>query len=172
MLELENPFWTFSVAVYGSRGVADECLALQDRVDIDVNMLLFSAWAGTQGIMLCAADFDVLAEATSDWQASIVKPMRTVRRNLRPLAEKNANIAALRADVQRDELLAEKIEQGLLYAMADRLSGVREEPASAIRRNVSAMIAGHVAGTAGDSLHQGAVVVDCPRLVAAATQFT
>lgn len=45
-LNLENRFWRFSLAVYAAPGVADECLALQERCGIDVNILLFCAWVG------------------------------------------------------------------------------------------------------------------------------
>ncbi|HEY9550471.1 MAG TPA: TIGR02444 family protein, partial [Kiloniellaceae bacterium] len=45
----ETPFWQFSGAVYARRGVAEACLALQQRHGLDVNLLLFCAWAGSNG---------------------------------------------------------------------------------------------------------------------------
>jgi uncharacterized protein (TIGR02444 family) len=39
-------FWDFSVRTYGRPGVAEACLALQNRDGADVNMLMFAAWYG------------------------------------------------------------------------------------------------------------------------------
>jgi len=36
-----NPFWDFSLAVWGREAVKPACLALQARHGIDVNILLF-----------------------------------------------------------------------------------------------------------------------------------
>jgi uncharacterized protein (TIGR02444 family) len=40
---MANAFWDFSLKVYAAAGVADECILLQDRFGIDVNLLLFCA---------------------------------------------------------------------------------------------------------------------------------
>jgi len=34
-------FWAFSLALYGKPGVAPALLGLQDRLGVDVNLLLF-----------------------------------------------------------------------------------------------------------------------------------
>jgi uncharacterized protein (TIGR02444 family) len=46
VLECDNPFWNFSLAVYAAPDVAAECLALQSALNIDANSLLFCAWLG------------------------------------------------------------------------------------------------------------------------------
>jgi uncharacterized protein (TIGR02444 family) len=46
MLQCDNPFWRFSLAVYAAPGVAPEFLALQDMRAIAINLLLFGAWLG------------------------------------------------------------------------------------------------------------------------------
>ena len=43
---LDTPLWAFSLAVYGGDGVAEECLDLQERLGLDVNILLFAAFLG------------------------------------------------------------------------------------------------------------------------------
>ena len=37
----DNPFWNYSLALYARAEVAKTCLALQDRLGLDVNLLLF-----------------------------------------------------------------------------------------------------------------------------------
>lgn len=165
MSEAENPFWTFSLALYGQPGVADECLGLQDTLGVNVNVLLFSAWIGvTAGIELEPADFRSVLGAVRNWDEAAVRPLREVRRNLKQF-ESNGAVTALRARVKCDELEAERIEQGLLYAVAGRLVGRRIEPAEALRRNLRAVIAWH---TVDRSLQASPAVGDCPLLVSAA----
>ena len=56
----ETPFWQFSGAVYAHPGVAEACLDLQDRHGLDVNLLLFCAWAGVQGRVFDGGDLGLL----------------------------------------------------------------------------------------------------------------
>jgi uncharacterized protein (TIGR02444 family) len=42
----ESLLWSFSLAVYSDGSVQQECLNLQDQYGIDVNVLLFCAYAG------------------------------------------------------------------------------------------------------------------------------
>jgi hypothetical protein len=39
-LALDNPAWAFCLTLYRAPGVADELLALQDRIGLDVSLLL------------------------------------------------------------------------------------------------------------------------------------
>ena len=167
MPELDNPFWSFSVSLYAAPSVADECLALQDAFGLDVNMLLFCAWAGSaHGIVLRDPDFRALDDIIRDWQETVVKPLRTVRRGLKPLAGNDTEVADLRAEVMRSELKAERIEQGLLHAMVHRLPGKQAEPAEAVRKNIAGLIAWHIAENSV-ALHETRAI-DCPHLVSAA----
>lgn len=112
----ENPFWNFSLAVYGRAGVADSCLALQDRHGLDVNLLLLCCWAGAQGRALDSAEAARLTAAVEDWQRSVTRPLREVRRRLKALAGTGGRrLAALRREVKDCELAAERIAQDLLY---------------------------------------------------------
>ncbi len=119
--ELDTPFWAFSLAVYGSDGVADECLALQERLGLDVNLLLFAAYMGAvEGVRLAARDVAGAAASVADWHADVVRPMRAARRALKTAAADADNgfqpaTAALRLQVKRAELDAEKIEQAMLW---------------------------------------------------------
>ncbi len=113
----ENPFWDFSLAVYGREGVAPACLALQDRHGLDVNLLLFCLWAGTRGRALAAAELDRLIAAARPWQEGVVAPLRAARRWLKgrqPVPGDSA--ATLRSAIKERELDAEAIEQAMLFA--------------------------------------------------------
>lgn len=114
---MPNPFWDFSLAFYGAPGVAEACLALQDRSGMDggadVNLLLFCCWAGRAGHRLTAAELERLLGASADWQGEVVRPLRAARRWLK--AEGGPAEGALRERIKALELEAERIEQDRLY---------------------------------------------------------
>jgi uncharacterized protein (TIGR02444 family) len=118
---LDNPLWTFALAVYGARGVADECLALQERLHLDVNLLLSVAHAGAvEGRQLDKQDIAVAAEAVAIWHGEIVRGLRQARRALKPFSiDENHPLrkasTALRKTVKVAELEAEKIELAMLW---------------------------------------------------------
>ncbi len=138
----ENPFWRFSLAVYGEPGVAEACLSLQDsdvpdrlerdRHALDVNLLLFCCWAGRCGRRLNSTDMAALIAAAEPWQREVVRPLRGVRRSLK-IYEATAGAAAerLRAEVKAQELEAERLEQALLHA-ALPLTETSPAPSAAI----------------------------------------
>ncbi len=119
MLELDNPFWRFSLAAYAAPGVADECLALQDTHGIDVNVLLFCAWVGTaRRTVLTADDLATIEAGVQPWREAAVHPLRAARRGIKALSAADDEIATLRKDVAALELRAEQVEQAMLYRMA------------------------------------------------------
>lgn len=112
----DNPLWDFSLAVYGRGGVAEACLALQDRHGLDVNLLLLCCWAGAQGHALEAAEVARLMAAVADWHREVVRPLRGVRRWLKTQGAASAGLAGpVRRTIKEKELEAERIEQLLLY---------------------------------------------------------
>jgi uncharacterized protein (TIGR02444 family) len=119
--ELDSPFWAFSVAVYAADGVAEECLRLQERLGLDVNLLLFAAYMGAaEGMRLAKADIASAHGAVADWHDEVVRPIRAARQALKaPAAATDDTLqlaaASLRLNVKRAELDAEKIEQALLW---------------------------------------------------------
>src|SRR5690606_9960690 len=116
----DTPLWQFSLAVYAAEGVAAECLALQERCGLDVNLLLFAAYAAVvEGVSLEPDDIAAAEAEVAKWHDEIVRGLRAVRRALKPisLAEQDPRrdaAAALRARVKNAELDAEKIEQAML----------------------------------------------------------
>jgi uncharacterized protein (TIGR02444 family) len=121
-LSLENPLWNFTLAVYPEAGVSDELIALQDRLGLDVNLLLFCAYmGGMRGVTLTADELGEVSAAVAGWQRDVIGPLRTARRALKDIVADAAQ--ALRSSVKKDELAAEQIEQAMLWAQCERLSG-------------------------------------------------
>ncbi len=78
-----DPFWDFSLALYGKPGVAPALLGLQDRHGLDVNLLLYACWAASQGRLLSSAEIGAVDALAAPWQAEIVRPLRALRRRLK-----------------------------------------------------------------------------------------
>ncbi len=118
---LDTPFWAFSLTVYGGEGVEKECLELQERLSLDVNLLLFVAYIGAvESVALDKSDIAAANAAVAGWHGEIVRALRTARRALKPPSTDSTNplrgpSAALRAQVKAAELQAEKIEQAMLW---------------------------------------------------------
>ena len=117
----DTPLWAFSLAVYGSDGVAEECLELQERLNLDVNLLLFAAFSGAvDGVRLEMQDIAAANGAVADWHSEIVRALRRARRALKPASTDADNplreaSATLRAQVKAAELDSEKIELAMLW---------------------------------------------------------
>lgn len=156
-LSLENPLWKFSLVIYSQDGVQEECLALQERFALDVNLLLFCAYMGGTGVTLSADDLQGASAAVADWHRDVVRPLRTARRALKPIAADAAQ--ALRADVKKDELRAEQIEQAMLWSWSgERLAGrAAGERGAALKANIAALLAR--AGGEGGAPHLARAVL-------------
>ena len=119
----DHPFWDYSLRVYGSEGVPAACIALQDRLDIDVNVMLFCSWIGHSGRgEMTAAELSAALNAVSEWNESIVRSLRAVRQALKggmPPAP-DAHSAALRRRILKLEVDAEHAEQLMLARAVDR----------------------------------------------------
>ena len=87
-VEMDSPLWRFSLAVYRGAGVQEECLDVQERFGIDVNLLMLCAYVGAiEGAVMSASDVADALEATGAWHADVVRVLRQARRSLKPLAE-------------------------------------------------------------------------------------
>jgi uncharacterized protein (TIGR02444 family) len=110
----EAGFWEFSLDFYGRAGVAEACIALQDRRGCDVNMILYCCWIGLSGRgRLDRAALAAAEAAVAPWRRGVVEPLRAARR-----AIKAAGPAELYQDALAVELAAEKAAQAKLAALA------------------------------------------------------
>jgi uncharacterized protein (TIGR02444 family) len=127
-----NPFWDFSLSVYARPGVAAACLELQDRHDLDVNLLLYCLFAGSMGRRLTRPDVEEVDAAVRVWRDLVVRPLRRVRRHLKTEDTlPREPVTALRRAVQEQELSAERLQQDLLWARFPMPEGTADGPAAA-----------------------------------------
>ena len=123
MVRMES-FWDFSVNTYRKPGVADACLALQDRHGLDVNVLLLCCWFGcTRGVMDEPLWERVLAFSEA-WADNVVRPLRAVRTWMKhtgctQLEISNDECKRLREEIKRTELKAERLQENSLQELAE-----------------------------------------------------
>jgi uncharacterized protein (TIGR02444 family) len=143
----EPSLWNFSVAFYALPGVSQSCLRLQDRYRIDVNQLMFAAWAGhVLGAQLSAAHVRELQEIGEFWQREVIEPVRLLRRRMKKTASTTSRSELMEVvqSMKEVELGAEKLELEQLERYAStRFSegGVLHEPRNAIH-NLEAVLRG------------------------------
>lgn len=163
--DLETPFWAFSLAVYAGDGVAEECLGLQERLGLDVNLLLFAAYIGAvDGVRLERQDVADAQAVVAVWHKEVVRSLRHARQALKspstdvdnPLQAANAT---LRLQTKRAELESERIEQAMLWRWWQALAG-RPRSDGALANNVCGVLALY-----------GDANAPCPRLLDAAAQY-
>ncbi len=114
----DNPFWDFSLDLYRRPGVAEACLALQERHGIDVNLILYFVWLGVErGVALSDDDVAATLAYVGGWHDTVVRPLRAVRSAMKHdthgAPRDDANV--LRVRIKACELDAERIEQGMLF---------------------------------------------------------
>lgn len=121
-----NPLWDFVTWAYKLPGVEKACLALQNRLQADVNIVLFCVWlshrgAGTSNL---ATYLGTALKISRDWQKNLVEPIRSSRQHLKSLLEtspfgENERKAAeaLYSSVQQCELDTEHLQTLALYAL-------------------------------------------------------
>lgn len=134
-----SPFWAFSLRFYASPGVAEACLELQDRGGADINVLFFVIYLSLQGKLLDPETLARMDGAASAWRQHAVLPLRGVRRYLKapPEAAQSAATAALRSEVKRVELEAERLQQLMLESLFPvDATGGHDLPANALPRNL------------------------------------
>jgi uncharacterized protein (TIGR02444 family) len=165
--DLETPFWAFSLAVYAGDGVAEECLALQERLNLDVNLLLFAAYIGAvEGVRLERQDVADAQAVVDEWHHEIVRSLRHARQVLKaPSTDVDnplrAASATLRLQAKRAELESEKIEQAMLWQWSRQQLAGRPRSDGALVNNARGALA--VYGDAN---------APCPHLLDAATRYS
>lgn len=109
MTEEAPGFWLFSLALYGSKGVEDSCLALQNQFDADVNLLLWCCWlAWDHGHIANHGDLGAADKRVATWRDEVLKPLRQARMAARGVDD---SYQALK----EAELEAERHAQALIH---------------------------------------------------------
>lgn len=152
----DSAFWRFSLELYARDGVPAACLALQDREEADVNLILFALWLAVRGHRLQPEAGQRLLRIAKRWQGPIVGPLRRVRRRLKqeaglPWAEA---VEGWRRRLGEVELAMEQVEQLLLeQALGTVVIGPGDPGAASV--NLGALGLARLLGTAEVLLLQG-----------------
>lgn len=142
----DHPFWDWSLEIYGRRRVEETLLDLQDRLGLDVNMLLFAGWTGATGRgRLSPEDWKRLIEGVAGWRGDVVEPLRAVRRHLKG-ARDMPEAAMLRDKVKALELEAEHAAQLTIARLAGERGVTRLQAVQAVA-DAAANLEGYVAAT-------------------------
>ena len=156
-----NPFWDFSLAVWGREAVEPTCLDLQERHGLDVNLLLFCGWAGRRGRVLDDADIARLIEAARPWREATVLPLRKLRKWLKGQSvAPGAAAGRLRERIKGDELQAEAIQQDLFVEAIPVPDGTGG-PVVTVANMAAYFAALGIAPDAGDTAHLANVLRGC-----------
>jgi uncharacterized protein (TIGR02444 family) len=106
--------------------VAPALIGLQDRLGLDVNMLLYCCWIGTDGRSLTPADLAGVEAVVEPWQAEVVRPLRSLRRRLKGGFGElpRDRVESYRQRLSELEVEAERIAQETMAAIlkGDRLN--------------------------------------------------
>lgn len=133
-IELDNPFWQFSLCLWEREDVRKTVIALQDDYELDTNLLLFAIWLGHEKLLL-EHRLEKAIAISRFWQNDVLNPIRAARR-----AMPKSN--PLRASIMKLELEAEKMEQAALFALPNSLAEPNnsESNTSQILANIRAYI--------------------------------
>jgi uncharacterized protein (TIGR02444 family) len=113
--------WDWVLAAYARPGVPETCLELQDRYGQNTSLLLWAVKAETADPAL----LERAAEVTKAWDDTTLKPLRAVRRSLKPPFPPVADHARekLREEVKAAELRAERTLIETLATMGKHAKG-------------------------------------------------
>lgn len=104
-----SSLWPFAIKVYGNPPISHQCLQLQDRHGINVNMMLWCLWMGTEDYPLGVSQIRDAERRIDSVDTHYVKPLRQMRRRLKlEYGDTDQEITVLRDAVKNAELLAEK----------------------------------------------------------------
>ncbi len=115
--------WDYSIKLYSDAVVSDACLALQNRLKIDVNLVLFCLWVAASGREnLTENELEEGVKSASGWQSNVVEPLRLLRSYLKSPEDKIDNRLAgdLRRVMADSEIYSERLELLMLEKLIDR----------------------------------------------------
>lgn len=108
-LDLNNPFWQFSLEQWRNPALQNQLLHLQNTQGIRINIILLAMWMSFEHRDI-RSSLRLILDETKAWHEQVVAPLRKTRISLPGSAD------ALKKQVQACELQAEQIEQALLFA--------------------------------------------------------
>jgi uncharacterized protein (TIGR02444 family) len=150
--EPDNDLWHFALAFYGRQDVSSACLVLQDKLGVDVDILLFAIFAGVErGVTLDTQELAAIDGLVRGWRTEIVQALRQIRKRLKSGPFSSSATEELRNRIKADEIKAEQIELAILAGWLERQPTRRvDSPVDA--QSIPPMVARYFAGKA-EALH-------------------
>ncbi len=115
--ELSAELWSFALSFYEREGVSQACLLLQERIDADVDIILFAVFVLVErGISLEGEELRAVDGFVEGWRAEIVRPLRHIRNRLKsgPRPAPSEITGKLRERIKAIEIEAERVELDML----------------------------------------------------------
>ena len=131
-------FWKFSLELYDREGVAAACLALQEEYQLDVNLLLFCYWQGSNFGVIETELLRQVIDFSAEWRRHVVQPLRDARNWMKLNVDNNEQFQLLRAGIKTEELAAEKYQQERLASIASKFgsTGQRQSKRMDIEKDI------------------------------------
>jgi uncharacterized protein (TIGR02444 family) len=107
--------WDYALAVYSQPAIQAQCLVLQDRYDLDVNLLLAAGYWACGEHCWSLAQVEMLVGVSAELRKNYVLPLREMRRKA-----ENPKRQGLYQALKTAELAAEHLQ---IEAIAQQLSG-------------------------------------------------
>ena len=110
-----NPFWNYTLEVYGVDRIREIVLRWQDDYGCDVNMVLCCCWLASRQQRLTDGQLAELQRVGAQWRSQCLLPLRNIRRYVKP----QANAESLYRQLKDAEISAEKWHQLGLFQCAE-----------------------------------------------------
>ena len=132
-----HPFWDYSLRFYADPETKAACLDLQDRFGADVNIVLYALYRASRGDQLDLGGLREADQAVAAWRDDVVRPLRQVRRALKPHphALSAADQSRVHDRIKKLELEAEQAQQYHLEGLAIAATTISEDIAA--RANIA-----------------------------------
>ena len=136
-----HPFWDHSLRFYTDPETQTACLELQNRLGADVNIVLYALYRASKGERLDVGSLRRADQAVASWRGEVVRPLRQLRRALKPNPHplSAADQSRLRDGIKNLELEAEQVQQYYLEGLA--ISAIATSEDQAARANLAAYAA-------------------------------
>lgn len=147
---MTDSLWEFASTRYAQDGAAAACLALQDELDADVNLLLTAAWLAHRGLRWDLLQIEQIAAACAQWRALCLLPLRAIRRDLKNLAGAEnwyQRLKALELEAERQQL--HRIEATVAALFGESVADAAIESGSAEQALIEANLIAYLSTLPG-----------------------
>lgn len=117
-ISLKKHFWFFISNLYGNTIIEEACRMLQNKYQLNVNLILFCCWLADQNFQcLTDSQIQLLLDVVRPWHEKIVNGLRDLFQYF-PRKTSNQDIVRLKDLVADNEKFADKIEQSLMFKLS------------------------------------------------------